>query len=292
MHRNAPLTPEGRLRLCQRIEAGWTVAAAAESMNLSRQCATSGGAVTKTRVWPGWWTGRAVPARARIRPQPGWSGGSWRCADPHAGSGPALRDRWSAGLDRASGAGSVMASTGCAGWTDRLAVSSGGSRPTGRASWSTLMSRSWHASRRVAATTSWAVPSPRTGQVWATPTSTRPSTPTPGSPTASSPGTETADNCVAFLNRAVAWFTPKASHRTDPHRQRGRLPLHKMGHTLRRTRASATPAPGPTSPKPTAMMRQPCWWGSDPQTKLASCLLADSSISIKRQRLVNQPDGM
>lgn len=39
MHRNAPLTPEGRLRLCQRIESGWTVAAAAESMNISRQCA-------------------------------------------------------------------------------------------------------------------------------------------------------------------------------------------------------------------------------------------------------------
>ncbi len=39
MHRNAPLTPEGRLRLCQRIEAGWTVAAAAESMHISRQCA-------------------------------------------------------------------------------------------------------------------------------------------------------------------------------------------------------------------------------------------------------------
>ena len=39
MHRNAPLTPQGRLRLCQRIEAGWTIAAAAESMNISRQCA-------------------------------------------------------------------------------------------------------------------------------------------------------------------------------------------------------------------------------------------------------------
>jgi transposase InsO family protein len=39
VHRNAPLTPEGRLRLCQRIESGWTVAAAAESMNISRQCA-------------------------------------------------------------------------------------------------------------------------------------------------------------------------------------------------------------------------------------------------------------
>ena len=40
MHRNAPLTPEGRLRLCQLIESdGWTVTAAAESMRISRQCA-------------------------------------------------------------------------------------------------------------------------------------------------------------------------------------------------------------------------------------------------------------
>ena len=39
MHSNAPLTPEGRLRLVQRILDGWTVAAAAESMNISRQCA-------------------------------------------------------------------------------------------------------------------------------------------------------------------------------------------------------------------------------------------------------------
>jgi len=39
MHGNAPLTPEGRLRLCHRIEDGWTVAAAAESMNISRQTA-------------------------------------------------------------------------------------------------------------------------------------------------------------------------------------------------------------------------------------------------------------
>jgi transposase InsO family protein len=39
LHRNAPLTPEGRLRLCQRIEAGWTITAAAESMQISRQCA-------------------------------------------------------------------------------------------------------------------------------------------------------------------------------------------------------------------------------------------------------------
>jgi transposase InsO family protein len=39
LHRNAPLTPEGRLRLCARIESGWTVTAAAESMQISRQCA-------------------------------------------------------------------------------------------------------------------------------------------------------------------------------------------------------------------------------------------------------------
>jgi transposase InsO family protein len=39
VHANAPLTPEGRLRLCIRIADGWTVTAAAESMNISRQCA-------------------------------------------------------------------------------------------------------------------------------------------------------------------------------------------------------------------------------------------------------------
>ena len=36
MHRNARLTPAGRLLLCERIEAGWPVAHAAESMGISR----------------------------------------------------------------------------------------------------------------------------------------------------------------------------------------------------------------------------------------------------------------
>jgi transposase InsO family protein len=39
VHANAPLTPEGRLRMCLRIEDGWTVASAAEASNISRQCA-------------------------------------------------------------------------------------------------------------------------------------------------------------------------------------------------------------------------------------------------------------
>jgi transposase len=39
MHRNAPLTPEGRRRLCELIEEGWSVASAAESFRISRQTA-------------------------------------------------------------------------------------------------------------------------------------------------------------------------------------------------------------------------------------------------------------
>lgn len=39
MHRNAPLTPQGRLRLCQMIEDGFTIASSAESMRISRQTA-------------------------------------------------------------------------------------------------------------------------------------------------------------------------------------------------------------------------------------------------------------
>jgi transposase InsO family protein len=40
MHANAPLTPEGRLRLCRRIAQGWSITATAESMNVSRQTAS------------------------------------------------------------------------------------------------------------------------------------------------------------------------------------------------------------------------------------------------------------
>ena len=54
MHANAPLTPEGRLRLCQRIESGWTIASAAESMNVSRQTAHK------------WWSRYRVEGRAGL----------------------------------------------------------------------------------------------------------------------------------------------------------------------------------------------------------------------------------
>ena len=39
-HRNAPLTPQGRLLLCRRIEAGVPIAHVAEGMGVSRQCAS------------------------------------------------------------------------------------------------------------------------------------------------------------------------------------------------------------------------------------------------------------
>jgi transposase-like protein len=57
MHRNAPLTPEGRLRLCNLIEDGWPVAAAAESMRISRQTAHK------------WWR-RYQDAGVAVRPPP------------------------------------------------------------------------------------------------------------------------------------------------------------------------------------------------------------------------------
>ena len=40
MHRNAPLTVEGRRRLCERISSGWTIRAAAEAANVSAQTAS------------------------------------------------------------------------------------------------------------------------------------------------------------------------------------------------------------------------------------------------------------
>jgi len=39
-HRNAPLTPQGRLLLCRRIEAGTPIAHVAGSMGISRRCAS------------------------------------------------------------------------------------------------------------------------------------------------------------------------------------------------------------------------------------------------------------
>jgi len=54
MHRNARLTPQGRLLLCQRIEGGWPVAHAAAAMGISRDlrlvAPLSGGGPADSRI--------------------------------------------------------------------------------------------------------------------------------------------------------------------------------------------------------------------------------------------------
>ena len=62
MHRNAPLTVEGRRRLCRRINDGWTIKAAAEAANVSRQ--------TASKWWHRWLEGGDAALEDRSsRPQ-------------------------------------------------------------------------------------------------------------------------------------------------------------------------------------------------------------------------------
>ncbi len=82
MHRNAPLTPEGRLRLCERIESGWSVAAAADRWGSPVRPHTSGGVATGPRALPGLSIDQAGPGRAHTRYRRGSNDGSWRCASP------------------------------------------------------------------------------------------------------------------------------------------------------------------------------------------------------------------
>ena len=65
MHRNARLTPAGRLLLCQRIEAGWPLAHAAESMHLAGS--DLGGGATRPRASPVWKTAPGRPRRTPTR---------------------------------------------------------------------------------------------------------------------------------------------------------------------------------------------------------------------------------
>ena len=67
MHRNAPLTPEGRLRLCLLIEDGWTVAPRPSRCGSPVRRRTNGGAVTKKLVVQGSKTAPAGPGAVRPR---------------------------------------------------------------------------------------------------------------------------------------------------------------------------------------------------------------------------------
>ena len=83
MHRNAPLTPEGRLRLCRLIEDGWTVASAAESMRISRQTAHKWWRRYQEAGEPASGTVRVDPDVARPRRRPRWSAELVELRRPH-----------------------------------------------------------------------------------------------------------------------------------------------------------------------------------------------------------------
>ncbi len=100
MHANAPLTLEGRLRLVGRIEAGWTITAAAESMCISRQAASK------------WWNRFRSEGEAGLRDR---SSRPHRC--PHQTPAKVereiirLRTKRRLGPDRLAGIVGVPAST-------------------------------------------------------------------------------------------------------------------------------------------------------------------------------------
>jgi hypothetical protein len=93
MHRNAPLTPQGRLRLCQMIEEGWTIASSAESMRISRQTAhkwwrrylDAGVAGLEDRSSRPRRCPTKTPARRRCGSSPVRGGGSVVGISPHCG---------------------------------------------------------------------------------------------------------------------------------------------------------------------------------------------------------------
>ena len=210
MHANAPLTPEGRLRLCSRIAEGWTVAAAAESMNISRQCAHK------------WWRRFQLEGLDGLRD---------RSSRPHRSPNQtsarlerrivALRQSRKIGPARLAGIVGVPASTvhrvlvrhGCnrLRWMDRT---------TGRVIRRIETSRTGelvhidvkklarippggghrvHGRNAVGDCTN----------ASATRTSTPRSMPTAASRTREFAGTENTVNCVAFLERAVVWFAER-----------------------------------------------------------------------------------
>ena len=94
MHRNARLTPAGRLLLCQRIEAGWPVAHAAASMGISRDRAYVWWRRYQAEGVAGLEDRSSRPHRVPHRTKPS-RGAADRAAAPHAGPGPGTdrRDR-------------------------------------------------------------------------------------------------------------------------------------------------------------------------------------------------------
>ena len=247
MHRNAPLTPEGRLRLCHRIE--------------SRLDGRSGGridehlpAVRPQVVAPLSRRGRRRP-RGSLQPaavlsasDPGAGRATDRGVAPVAAARarPGWRDRRGPGLDGAPGPRPPRREPAAVdGPADRRVVrrietsrcgelvhidvkklarvpDGGGHKMLGRAS----------------------RPTDRGPSGAATPTSTPPSTPTRRLAYSEFAGTENTPNCVAFLGPSHRLVRhPRHQRRTDPDRQRQRLPQPRLARPMRRARHQPHPHP-------------------------------------------------
>ena len=177
-------------------------------MNISASAPTSGGGATATKVSPGWGPLEPPAVAARIRPRRGSSGGSWRCASPAGWGRPAGGDRRRSGVDRAPGPGPAR--------REPAAVDGPADRPGDPPDRDQSLRRAGPHRRQEAR------PGPRRRR----PQDARPRSRGQrrhrrgGGYThihtaidaysrlaySEIAGDETAANCVAFLDRAVAWF--------------------------------------------------------------------------------------
>ncbi len=198
MHRNARLTPQGRLLLCQRIEAGWPVAHAAAAMGISRD---------RAYVWWRRYQEEGVAGLEDRSSRPAVVPGQDEAVDgtrivtlrtqAGLGPGPDRRHRADAGLDRPPGAGPPRPQPSRPPRPGHPDPDPARSRCPAPASWSTSTSRSsagfptgggWRVHGRAARPHAG-----RDGQgTSATPSSTPPSTATPAWPTPRSSPTSRA----------------------------------------------------------------------------------------------------
>ena len=254
MHRNAPLTPEGRMRLCHRIQSGWSITAAAESMQISGKPPPSGGAGLYVREPLALSIGPAGPGAAPGVPSPSSKRRSSGCA-PHASWARHALVGSLGSLHRPCTASwCATVSIDCVGWIGRQAGLFAASRPHGRASSSTSMSKGSPASRMAAGTSCSGTcrGAPTRRPALATPTSTRPSMPTRAWPTRSSPGLRT--HPTAWRSSSVRWtalpITASRSSASSPTMATATAADCGQAHAIEW--ASPTPAPSPTTRRPTA----------------------------------------
>ncbi len=258
MHGNAPLTPEGRLRLCRRIEDGWTVAAAAESMNISRQCAHK------------WWRRYRARRRRRaagpVEPAVVVSAsdpGAGRTADrgvasvPQARPGPPGRHRRRPGVDRASGAGpSRREPVAVDGPPDRSGDPADRDQPLRRAGPHRRQETGpdpgrWRPPQARADAPQTAASAPSARRLHPHPHRHRrlpPARVLASSPASRTPSTASRSSTAPSPGSPQQGIAIERVLTDNGNGYRS----HRAGETAAPSSASATPAPGPTGPPPTA----------------------------------------